>query len=94
MSENNSGEVILAFILGGIIGAAAGILYAPKAGKETREQLKGLGEEFADKIEHFGGEVKVKAESAFSEGKEKLAAQKQRIESAIQAGKKAYDRQA
>lgn len=29
----------LSFILGGIIGAAIGVLYAPKAGKETREEL-------------------------------------------------------
>ena len=61
MSENNSGEVILALILGGIIGAAVGILYAPRSGKETREKLMDLGEDFADKIEDAGEEVKNKA---------------------------------
>ena len=39
MSENRGGEIIVAFVLGGLIGAALGILFAPKAGKETREQL-------------------------------------------------------
>ncbi|MFH1368566.1 MAG: YtxH domain-containing protein [Elusimicrobiota bacterium] len=94
MSENNSGEVILAFLLGGIIGAAAGILYAPKTGKETREKLRDLAGDLGGKIEHFGEEMKSKAEGIVSEGKEKVVAQKQRIESAFEAGKKAYENKA
>jgi len=39
MSDNKGGEIIGAFLVGGLIGAAIGILFAPKAGKETREQL-------------------------------------------------------
>jgi gas vesicle protein len=39
MSENKGGEIIGAFIVGGLIGAALGILFAPAAGKETREKL-------------------------------------------------------
>ncbi len=39
MAENKGGEIIGAFLAGGLIGAAIGILFAPKAGKETREQL-------------------------------------------------------
>lgn len=39
MAENNGGGIIGAFMVGGLIGAALGILFAPKAGKETREQL-------------------------------------------------------
>lgn len=91
MSENNSGEVILAFLLGGIIGAAVGILYAPKPGKETREKLKDLTHDLTDKLETLGEEIQSKAGSAINEGKEKVVSQKQRIEAAFEAGKKAYD---
>ena len=53
MSEKNSGEVLLSFILGGLIGAAVGILFAPSSGKETRKKLKDLGEEFGEKMENI-----------------------------------------
>jgi len=39
MSENRSGDVLTAFIMGGLIGAILGILFAPAAGKVTRERL-------------------------------------------------------
>jgi gas vesicle protein len=94
MSENNnSGEVILAFILGGIIGAVAGILYAPRSGKETREKLVGMGEDLAEKFEGVTDEVKNKAKHFVSEGKEKINSQKERLEEAFEAGKKAYEKQ-
>jgi gas vesicle protein len=36
---DNNGKVAAAFLLGIIIGGAAGILFAPKSGKETREHV-------------------------------------------------------
>ena len=38
MSEGNDG-LVKGLIIGGLIGAAIGILYAPKSGKETREDI-------------------------------------------------------
>ncbi len=40
MSNNNGGDVFSSFLLGGIIGAAIGILFAPAAGKKTRRQVE------------------------------------------------------
>lgn len=37
---DNSNNTLLALILGGAIGAAAGILYAPDKGEKTRKKLK------------------------------------------------------
>jgi len=93
MAENNSGEVILAFILGGIIGAVAGILYAPRTGKETREKLIGMGEDFADKFEGMTEDVKIKAKKVVTDGREKIISQKERLEDAFEAGKKAFEKQ-
>jgi gas vesicle protein len=39
MSENRGGGVLTAFVLGGIIGAALGIFFAPAKGKETRAKV-------------------------------------------------------
>ena len=39
MSNNNGGDMFSSFLLGGIIGAAIGVLFAPAAGKKTRREL-------------------------------------------------------
>jgi len=38
MSENNS-DLLVGFIVGGLIGVTLGLLFAPKSGKETREDI-------------------------------------------------------
>ncbi|HBU70101.1 MAG TPA: hypothetical protein DEE98_06920 [Elusimicrobia bacterium] len=91
MSDSNSGDVLLAFLLGGIVGAAIGILYAPRSGKETRERLHGLGDDLTDKLKDMGGDVIEKAEHVVHDVKDKIMSQKDKIESAFEAGKKAYE---
>jgi gas vesicle protein len=92
MSNRDSGEVVLSFLLGALVGAALGILYAPRSGKETRMKLRDLGEDLGDKINDIKEEVVEKAEHIVEEGKEKLAEQKERFSAAFDAGKKAYDK--
>ncbi len=48
MSES-SGDLLKGLIVGGLIGAALGILYAPKSGKETREDIARKTEELLNK---------------------------------------------
>lgn len=103
MSEKDSGEVILSFLLGGLIGAAIGILYAPRAGREIRRKLKDLTDELGDRFddlsenvrgraENIVDDVKDRAEHIVEEGRGKVLTQKERIEAAIEAGKRAYDK--
>ncbi len=40
MSDNNSGNILLALLTGAAIGAGVGILYAPDEGKKTRKKIK------------------------------------------------------
>ena len=37
--DSSASSVILAFLLGGLTGAAVALLYAPRSGKETRDLL-------------------------------------------------------
>jgi len=62
MSEKDNHNTFLAFILGGVIGAILGILFAPRSGKETREKLGILFEDLSEKAENILEEGKEKAE--------------------------------
>lgn len=66
------GSVFGAFLLGGLVGAALGILFAPRSGKDTRDMI-------ADKAEEYWGEGvemyetgKEKVVETYSAGKEKV----------------------
>ena len=61
MSERKSGETILAFLIGGAIGACLGLLFAPQSGKETRKKVKIFAESIGEKT----GEL-------IEDGKEKI----------------------
>jgi len=66
MSENKGGEIVGAFVVGGLIGAALGILFAPKAGKETRaeigEWIDETKEKAKEKLEKLEEEIKRRKE--------------------------------
>jgi gas vesicle protein len=61
MAEGNGG-LLKGLIIGGLIGAAIGILYAPKSGKETREDI-------ARKTEDLMGKAKEEYEKAVAKSK-------------------------
>ena len=46
-----SGLVFLSFIVGGIVGSILGILFAPKAGAETREDIAKFAADVKDETE-------------------------------------------
>jgi gas vesicle protein len=71
MEKKDSGGSMLSFILGGLIGAFLGVLYAPATGKETREKLRILLEQADDETRKLYEE--------FKEFKEKAAAGKRRV---------------
>ncbi|MCM2268088.1 MAG: YtxH domain-containing protein [Elusimicrobiales bacterium] len=66
MSENRGSEIIGAFVVGGILGAILGILYAPAKGSETREKLNDWMDETKEKtketIEKLEAEIKKRKE--------------------------------
>jgi gas vesicle protein len=64
MSDNR--DMLLTFILGGLIGAALGVLYAPKSGRETRSSIKKFGEKTMGTVDNLGNDFK-ENESQFYE---------------------------
>jgi gas vesicle protein len=74
-----AGSVLLAFILGAVSGAAVALLYAPAAGRETREFL---GER--------AREGRERAAAAAEKGREILNQGRETLTTAIDRGREAY----
>jgi gas vesicle protein len=59
MSDRDAGSSFaMGFLIGAVVGVAIGFLYAPKAGRETRELLKEKAGEIADKTKEAAGEAR------------------------------------
>jgi gas vesicle protein len=80
MARDDSGTVVVAFVLGAIAGAAVALLMAPTSGEETRRVL-------ADKAR----EGRERASQAARQGREFVNRQKETVSSAIERGREAYE---
>jgi len=89
------------FLLGLGIGVAAGILWAPRAGEETRQLLADRAGEGADYLKARAQEgkeyvrqrtedLKQSANDLYQQGVSTVQRQKENLSSAMEAGKQAY----
>jgi len=70
--ENHLGKgVLIGFITGGALGAALALLYAPKTGKELREDIKTRSDDYFGEAEKYIAEAKDKAIDLINDGKKK-----------------------
>jgi gas vesicle protein len=72
MSDRGSG--FGAFLIGGLIGGAIGLLYAPRSGRETRRMLVGEGEDMLDKATATIRDAQDKALVSIRENQSRLEA--------------------
>jgi gas vesicle protein len=79
-----------AFLLGLGVGVGIGMLFAPKAGHETRALIKDKAGEGTEYLKQRGAEAKQTAAEWVDKGKEALGRQKDTISEAVEAGKQAY----
>jgi len=77
------------FFLGGILGAAAALLMAPKTGRETRELLAEHGNEVAKRAQEMANDAQGRAGEWLDKSRELFEEQTQRLMSAFEAGKEA-----
>jgi gas vesicle protein len=78
------------FLSGLGLGAFLGVLYAPRAGSQTRKDLKYTVEEGRDYIKELGRDARESAVNLVERAKNAINYQRSQLGSAIQAGREVY----
>ena len=79
MAKDNSGSIMVAFVIGALTGAAVALLFAPASGEETREFLGQKAREGKDK-----------ARDAMEQGRDFYRNQRENLATAVERGREAF----
>lgn len=96
MADNRGcslGAAGLAFVTGGLLGAAAALLLAPQSGRESQKQLRGYArraEEGAHELADKAGEV---VDQAMDKGREFIKDKQAVLAEAVETGRTAMHRE-
>ena len=96
MSEErgySGSAVALGFILGGALGASLALLFAPDAGRRTRERLRDLAADVRDRTIDLSEDLRDKAEEVIERGREAYEEKRSIVTAAVEAGKEAVQRE-
>lgn len=79
---NQSGgfKLLKGLVIGGIIGSAVGILFAPNSGKKTRKKLMNEADRLKNELEKYANDFSEKAKQAKQDLEDKLAEVTSKIE--------------
>jgi gas vesicle protein len=70
-NERECGNFLKGFVIGGFLGALAGILFAPKPGKELRSEIKVKGSEVLKDAQEIYEDASKKAKEIIDEAKKR-----------------------
>jgi len=70
--SSSTGATFTAFLIGGLIGGAIALLYAPRSGRETREYLMNEGQQAADRVMESIRDAQVRLEELNQETRDRL----------------------
>ncbi len=90
MSDRDNSSNFMWFLAGLGFGALLGVLYAPRAGRETRDSLKNTAQEGREYLKTRSRDAKETMNEWVDRGKDVVGRSKEQINSAIDAGRQAY----
>lgn len=91
--ENRSADVLVAFGIGLLVGAAGALLLAPAPGDETRRRLGKAGHRALDRAKEGADSAKTHAKEYTDTARSFVKDQAERVERAFEEGKQAYLRE-
>ena len=99
--ESDAGTRLTYFVIGATVGAVVALLFAPKSGRELREDLADATRKGVDRARETGAQLSAKAGEYYdaasaragelaASAREAAARRGERFSAAIEAGKQAY----
>jgi gas vesicle protein len=85
--------VLLAFLSGAALGAAAALLLAPEPGPESRERLRRYARRAEENLRDLAGRAGEVYEEVVGQGKEFVESKKSALREAFDAGREAMKRE-
>ena len=89
----SQGAVGLAFVIGGLAGAAVALLLAPQSGRESREQVRGYGQRAEAQAHELADKATDVMDQAVDKGREFVQEKKMVLAEAVEAGRAAMSRE-
>lgn len=96
MADNRGcslGTVGLAFVGGGLVGAAMALLLAPQSGRESREQLRGYARRAEEQVHELTDTAAQALDQAVDKGREFMKDKQAVLTEAVEAGRAAMQRE-
>ncbi len=93
MSENSGfsgGDILLAFLVGGVVGAGVALLMAPESGENVRRKIRDFADDTKSRATGYADQAKDAFNTSLARGKELYEEKKSAITSAIEAGREAF----
>jgi gas vesicle protein len=83
------GAVGLAFVTGGLAGAAVALLLAPQSGRESREQVRGYARRAEEHVHELADKATQVLDQALDKGREFIKDKQAVVTEAVEAGRTA-----
>jgi gas vesicle protein len=83
----------LAFVTGGLVGAAVALMLAPKSGRDSREQVRGYARRAEEQVQELAEKATDLMDQAVDKGHEFVQEKKMVLAEAVEAGRTAMHRE-
>jgi gas vesicle protein len=90
--EDGGGSFLMGLLAGTVLGAGLGMLFAPKAGAETRKQLSEQASRLRSTATDTYNQASEKIGQTYNQASEKLNQASDRVSQIVDRGKEAYER--
>jgi len=96
MTDNRGcslGVAGLAFVAGGLLGAAMALLLAPQSGRQSREQLRGYARRTEERVHGLADKATEGVEQVLNKGREFIKDKQAVMTEAVEVGRAAMHRE-